>query len=190
MNSDEKKVLHISVISEEITKHFKSGRVIILIACLSFVLLVGIIGLVSGFLDLLGSIYVLALMLLLSALWCIWSLKGNSRVKQLKQLDFYLVKDVCIDKKIEVDTSTDAPDSEYYHLYFKENGRYKLNYRAKSVGSDKKMYDTTDVGDEFYLLFLSDNKKRKPEYIFKENEWKLDFSEFEMRDGRYFPRKN
>ena len=33
MNSDEKKVLHISVISEEITKHFKSGRVIILITC-------------------------------------------------------------------------------------------------------------------------------------------------------------
>lgn len=102
--------------------------------------------------------------------------------KRVKELDYYLEKDVC--KKKYVEPSYDGSLMDTYYLCFEKKGRKEMSFPLASMYYTPS-YGDTKHGDEFYFLYIN----KKLINIFNLKHWPLDMSQFTENDGRYYPVK-
>lgn len=78
-------------------------------------------------------------------------------------MQYYTIERPCIDKKLaEYDESPD----EWQLWFHNKEGDWRV-----AVSVDKEFYDTTEIGDEFYLVFAND--ERTPCLWYRKSEWEL-----------------
>ena len=136
-----------------------------------------------------------AILLALSVLMVAGYIKLLKSYRSEEHLQFWLTKDVCVQKKhrtISVDSGT---DSEHYYLYFEKYGKIEIDAetimlhdnadRSKCIEFHiDELFQHTNEGDLFYLVFTSASEAN-PCIAIPSSQWELP-DEHTTTDGRIY----
>ena len=115
------------------------------------------------------------------ALWLILGIALWFQPQKIKNLEYYITENTCIDKTFRLDEEKTYSIDEYEPPH----EHYYLGMEPHHIVESEHWYNTIDVGDHVYLLCSS---KGNVLYIFNQQEWILDTSEFtQVEEGYYFP---
>ena len=118
--------------------------------------------------------------------WGCWGLiffmtrKHIKILKNVKELKFRLETDICIKKYIQPSCDGSFFDTRY--ICCEKYGQKELHFPFASFTSS---YADAESGDEFYLLYINN----KLINIFNKKDWTLDMSQFENKNGYFYPIK-
>lgn len=117
--------------------------------------------------------------LLLSILCIIGWMHGIKEIKENKHLDFWIERDICIQKKHRTIPSDGTVDTEMYWLYFEKHGKLDLfnsclcpGGRTKPKDYEELLFEDTSLRDHFFLVF-TEFSPDSPELILPAKEWIL-----------------
>ena len=114
--------------------------------------------------------------------------QGKLARKSAKNRSFYLVTDVCRKKHSE----SRGEDGDAYILTFESGLVHTISSddvflsSPTEKGLDEWLYNQTEVGDSFFLVYLQ--KETKPSYIISQRFCQLDKTGFAEENGRLIPR--
>ena len=114
----------------------------------------------------------------------------KTKVRNIKLHNFYIVEDTCVAKNNYLKSFDDSGDKIFEKYFrFKEYGEFKLNNPAYIMnnGGITKLYNETQAGDKFYLVYVGKSKKVK--LIFNEKHYELSQFEFFEKNNKFIPYK-
>ena len=113
---------------------------------------------------------------------------SRKKKKHFKNKSFYIVSDTCQRKH----TKCCGEDGYAYILTFSNGVEHTISIDDAAFVSVEKnqfddwFYDQTELGDQFYLVYMDGDKK--PTYIFHHKFCQLDTDDFEETNGKLLPK--